>query len=157
MTDFGVYWPFFSKRNEPWPLDGWRLGSGSRLADVERGDRLWLFTSGKKCKMKLKDRFVCDPAAENAGFLTQVLTVESIAPDRQGGFDLDISADMRHSPQVDPPLLIDHLVRPEGADGNISIGRFRQAAWKLPANTVDLLKELLRRERKSAYQGIEWE
>ncbi len=158
MTDFGVYWPFFSKRDEPWPVGGWRIGSGSRLADLEAGDRLWLFTSGTKCKRKLEGvEFARDAIAENAAFLAQILTVASIKPDHEGGFDLVINADVQRSPKVFPPLLIDHLVRPEGADATVPIGTFRRAPWKLRPNTVDLMKRLLRQERSQVFQAVKWD
>jgi hypothetical protein len=157
MTDFGVYWPFFSKKDEPWPVNGWRIGAGSRLADLEARDRLWLFTSGTKCKKKLGgDGFASDVVGENAAFLAQILTVKNIEPNREGGFDLLVNADIQRSPKVFPPLLVDHLVRPEGADATVPIGRFRQAAWRLRENTVDLLKELLRLQRIEAFAAVEW-
>jgi hypothetical protein len=158
MVDFGVYWPFFSKRDEDWPVDGWRIGRGSRLADLSAGDRLWLFTSGKKCKKKIEgEGFADDAIAEAAAYLTQILTVKDIEPDSVGQFDLLINANSKCSPKVCPPLLIDHLVRPEGADATVSIGKFRQAPWKLRENTVDLLKELLRQKAGQVFAAIEWE
>jgi hypothetical protein len=155
MVDFGVYWPFFSKRDEDWPVDGWRVGKGSRLAAVSAGDRLWLFTSGKKCKQKVEgEGFAHDAIAEAAAYLTQILTVKNIEPDCADGFDVLINANVMCSPKVFPPLLIDHLVRPEGADATVSIGTFRQAPWRLGESTA-LLLELLRRERSQVFQAIE--
>ncbi len=157
MADFGVYWPFFSKRDEDWPVDGWRIGSGSRLADLEAGDRLWLFTSGQKCKKKLEGvGFSCDERTECAAFLVQVLSVDNIEPAQVDRFGLLIHANVKQSPRVFPPLLVDHLFRPEGADTGVPIGTFRQAPWKLRENTVALLKELLRRERNDVFRAAVW-
>lgn len=156
MVDFGVYWPFFSNRDEDWPVDGWRVGKGSRLAVVSAGDRLWLFTSGKKCKKKLEgEGFANDTVAEAAAYLVQILTAKSIESNTDGVFDFLINANVTCSPRVFPPLLIDQLVRPEGADATVPIGTLRQAPWKLRDTAVDLLKELLRRERPQVFQEFE--
>lgn len=155
MADFGVYWPFFSNKSEAWPVDSWRVGAGSRLADLASGDRLWLFTSGRKCKRKMEGAgFTADAIAENAGYLAQILTVSHIVPDTQDGFALLVVGKPELSPKVCPPLLIDGLIRPEGRDASVPIGQLRQAPWKLAETAVESLQQVLRRERVDISQIV---
>jgi hypothetical protein len=141
MTHFGVLWPFFSKVSEPWPVNGWCLGNRSPLADVEKGDLLWLFTSGKKCKKKLEAPNRAG-IQDSLGYLTQILEVDTIRPG--GWLGLEIGATQRGVWKIDPPLLIDDVVRPPGWDSTAPIGRLRQCPWKLKGDAVDALHVALR-------------
>jgi len=145
MSHFGVYWPFFSNTVEPWPVDGWRIGSGSRLADAERGDVLWLFTSGTKCRKRLRREGIPTDGIENhLAYLAQILEVDQIVPDEVDELRFLIKGKPGDCRAVKPPLLIDDLIRAERSEAKANIGQVRQAAWKLADYTVDLLKDRLK-------------
>lgn len=92
MTDWGVYWKWFGQTEEPRTVTGWRIGEKSRLADARKGDRLWLFTSGKLCKKNARrENAPQDGYEDNLAYLAEVFTVENIVREDTGEFPLLIN------------------------------------------------------------------
>src|SRR5436305_10660632 len=89
MTHFASYWKFFHEEEEPLVVDGWRVRGKSRLADARKGDILWLFTSGGKCRVKLEEEDLPEcGVAENQAYLAEVFTVKRVIPEKSGPFEL---------------------------------------------------------------------
>jgi hypothetical protein len=107
------------------------------LGDLQPGDRLWFVTSGKNLRHD----------AEQAGFLVAVWQVQEVN-DNPGDDDRYPKDDYRfrivpnegESVTFDEPVLVDHILRPEGQDRAVSIGRFLQGPRKLKDQTVRLLR-----------------
>lgn len=136
MTDVLVYSP-----------DGpsaWKAGHPLRwhsshrvLGDLVPGDRLWVITSGKALGRP-------DPSA---GYLVGVWTVSSVV--QNPGDDPDYPApkyqhrliiNETEAIHLDEPILVDHLIRGEGYDSKISIGRFLRGPRRLTDEKVRQLR-----------------
>ena len=135
MTDVLVYWRDYRKNAEG-PITAWHSNS-PMLGDLQPGDRLWFVTSGKNLRHD----------AEQAGFLVAVWQVQEVK-DNPGDDDRYPKDDYRfrivpnegESVNFDEPVLVDHILRPEGRDKAASIGRFLQGPRKLKDQTVRLLR-----------------
>jgi hypothetical protein len=146
MADFGIYWKNFAKdrRHHPGPLLRWFTNSQRLVRHLTPGDRLWLFTTGH----------ACDMAESRLGYLVEVFTVHCVRANDgldteypRHDFGLVIVADASRSLVVDPPLLVDDLLRPAGRPADISIGTVRQSPWKLPAEAATKLEDRLRQRQ----------
>lgn len=152
MNDYGIYWKNFAKesRQEDWPCTFWMTNS-DRLAHCEGGDRLWLFTSGAKC----------DQISEKAGYLVEILTVESVSDNRGGDseyppddFRFKILGDKARCLAISPPLFVDDLLREEGQDSQRGIGTFLQSPRRLRPEILTALIERLRAEHSNLCEQL---
>lgn len=140
MSDVLIYWrdyrqnwvrQFAGERAYYWHLNAKLLG------ELQPGDRLWFVTSGKNLREE----------AEQAGFLVAVWQVQEVKdnPGDDPAYPNDdyryrIIATETESLNFDEPVLVDHILRPEGRDKVVSIGRFLQGPRKLKDQTVRLLR-----------------
>jgi len=139
MTDVLVYWrdytpdgirPSAEERVWHWPT------SSKVLGHLRSGDRVWFVTSGRNVGQE----------ARQAGFLVAIGTVAEVVEDhghdsgcRQGDGRYRISLDEPESFGFDP-VLVDHLLRPEGRDASIPIGRFVSVPRRLNEQLVRKLR-----------------
>jgi hypothetical protein len=144
MVNWGVYWAFFKRERESWPVTSWLVGSGSRLAHIEPGDRLWLVTSGQLATMD----------QETFGYLVEVFEVDAVEDINDERFKFKIVGKVARCIAIDPPLLVDSVVRPEGADTERSIGTFRQGPWKLSAEATERLVALLQQHHPAGHATL---
>src|SRR5262249_47676136 len=126
MTDVLLYWRDY-RQNWAKQFAGERAyywhSNARLLGELEPGDHLWLVTWGANVAHELKQ----------AGFLVAIWTVQE-AGDNPGGdrayprddYRFRVVADATDSIDFDEPVLVDHLLRPEGRDKAVSIGRFLQ-------------------------------
>lgn len=140
MTNVLIYWRDY-RQNWVRQFAGeqayyWH-SSAKVLGDLGPGDRLWMVTSGKCLRQE----------AEQAGFLVAVWQVEQVVenPDDDPAYPADeykhrVVADRVESFNLDEPVLVDHIVRPQGRDKAASIGRFLQGPRKLSDEKVRLLR-----------------
>ena len=136
MTDILVFWRDFRKNTAK--DDALRWHSNARvLGDLMPGDRLWLVTSGQALKHE----------AEQAGFLVAVWQVERVQPNPDDDraypaedYQYRVTANEVESMTFDPPVPVDHILRPSGRDKASSIGRFVQGPRKLSDEKVRLLR-----------------
>ena len=110
------------------------------LIALQPGDHLWIVTSGA-C-LRHEDR--------HAGFLIGLWTVAEVVENPsddttqpRGKFRYRIVADETESITFDDPVLVDHIVRPEGREKTTPIGRFL-------ANPKRLLNEQYVRKLRAA-------
>jgi hypothetical protein len=136
MTDVLVYSPDGSTR---WmgghPL---RWHSSHRvLGDLVPGDRLWVVTSGKGLGR----------SDQSAGYLVGVWSVASVI--ENPGDDPDYPAPQyqhrlvineAEAIHLDEPICVDHLIRGEGYDPEILIGRFLRGPRRLNGEKVRQLR-----------------
>jgi len=129
VTHFGAYWKWFDSAAEPRCVSDWRVRLHSRLADAGKGDILWLFTSGAKCKKKLpRAELPCDGVKESLAYLTEVFTIHEVIWDEIEDFKWRVVANEAKCVEITPPILIDRIVRPGGWDEETKIGALRQGA-----------------------------
>jgi hypothetical protein len=135
MADMLIYWRDYRKNAEE-PILAWH-SNAKLLGDLAPGDRLWFVTSGKNLRHE----------AEQAGFLVAVWQVQEVG--ENPGDDHDYPKDdyrfriLRsegESLTFDEPVPVDHILRPDGRDKAVSIGRFLQGPRKLKDQTVRLLR-----------------
>jgi hypothetical protein len=148
MADWIAFWSFFDLREESWPVDGWRIGKGNRLVDARKGDNLWLITSGEKAKWRLPD------AVPYEAYLPEIMTIERTIPEREGRFDYLIEAAQDGYHKIDPPLPVDHCVRPATAEPDRAIGAFFQGGKRLVDHVLDALKKELKRHCRDLYDKL---
>jgi hypothetical protein len=155
MTHFASYWKLFDHPDEPLVVDGWSVRGKSRLADARKGDILWLFTSGEKCRQKLEeDELPAAGVEDSQAYLAEVFTVSGVIPEVAGPFELLVEGETDKCIGLCPPIPIDGIVRPEGWGKDKPIGSLRQGAWRLPANVADLLQEKLKQEAPDVYREV---
>jgi hypothetical protein len=135
MTDVLIYWRDYRKNAEG-PIPAWH-SNAKLLGELLPGDRLWFVTSGKNLRQE----------AEQAGFLVAVWQVREVIqnPGDDPAYPKDeyrnrIVASAGESVVLDEAVLVDHILRPEGRDKAMSIGRFLQGPRKLKDQTVRLLR-----------------
>lgn len=140
MTDVLIYWRDF-RQNWVRQFAGERAfywhSNAKLLGELLPGDRLWFVTSGKNLKQE----------AEQAGFLVAVWQVQEVKenpgddpayPTKE--YKYRIVASEEGTLSFDEPVVVDHILRPEGRDKAASIGRFLQGPRKLKDQTVRLLR-----------------
>jgi hypothetical protein len=135
MTDVLIYWRDYRKNTEE-PISAWH-SNAKLLGELAPGDRLWFVTSGRNLRHE----------AEQAGFLVAVWQVREVMenPGDDPEYPKDeycfrILASESESLTFDEPVSVDHIVRPEGQDRAVSIGRFLQGPRKLKDHAVRLLR-----------------
>jgi hypothetical protein len=140
MTDVMIYWRDY-RQNTIRQFAGERAyhwhSNAKLLAELLPGDRLWFVTSGKNLRKE----------AEQAGFLVAVWQVQEVMdnPGDDPAYPKDdhsyrIIPSEEGSVVLDEPVLVDHILRPEGRDKAASIGRFLQGPRKLDDQKVRLLR-----------------
>jgi len=148
MTHWGVYWKFFGRDDESWPVDYWLIGAGSRLVRAEAGDRLWLFTSGKLCREPSE-------GVAHLGYLVQAFEVDHLSQFTEDErFAWKVHGRPQRCVAIRPPLNVDDLIRPKGSEPETPIGYLWQGARKLAGDLVDALLAGLQAERTLAYQRL---
>ena len=140
MTNILIYWRDY-RQNWIRQFAGeqayyWH-SSAKLLGELRPGDRLWMVTSGKCLRQE----------AEQAGFLVAVWQVQQVVenPDDDPAYPADeykyrVIADEVESLNLDEPVLVDHILRPERRDKAVSIGRFLQGPRKLSDDRVRLMR-----------------
>lgn len=140
MTDVLLYWRDY-KQNWIRQFAGERAyywhSNAKLLGELQPGDHLWMVTSGGNIGHEVKQ----------AGFLVAIWTVKE-AGDNPGDdpayppddYRFRVVADPTESIGFEEPVLVDHLLRPEGRDKAVSIGRFLQGPRKLDEQKVRLLR-----------------
>lgn len=153
MTHFASYWKFFD--DEAPVVYCWRVRGKSRLADARKGDILWLFTSGGKCRTALEDDDLPAGGVEDSqAYLAEVFTVERVISEVAGPFELLVEGDAAKCVGVSPPIPVDDIVRPDGWQADVPIGSLRQGAWRLPADVAEQLQARLRRLSPKEYRVV---
>jgi hypothetical protein len=135
MTDVLIYWRDYCK-NATHPV--WHWHSNSRLlSERQAGDALWFVTSGRNLGLE----------PEQAGFLVAFWPVQEVVANPgdepaypSEGYHYRVVADVGEWIQFDEPILVDHILRPEGRDKAVPIGLFLQGPRKLKDQTVRLLR-----------------
>ena len=143
MADILIYW-----RNYRHDMSA-RLAGRSDLAwhskarlfaELAAGDRLWLVTSGRALSGPPRE-------APQAGFLVGVWQVREVMANPGDDpaypaedFSYRIISEPSASMLFDEPVLVDHIVRPEGRDRAKAIGSFLQGPRKLKDEKVRLLR-----------------
>jgi len=130
MANLAVYWRNFDKESSrgDWPCTRWFSNRERLVSKLANGDRLWLFTSGDKAGR----------SEINSGYLVEVFVVDRVSENAEGAsnyapeeFGYVIHGDALRCEKVDPPLLIDEIIRPAGHEVSEPIGRLRQGPWRL--------------------------
>jgi hypothetical protein len=140
MTDVLIYWRDY-RQNWVRQFAGERAyfwhSNAKLLGELMPGDRLWMVTSGKSLQQE----------AEQAGFLVAVWQVKEVIENPGDDpaypvaeYRFRVIADDAGSIQFTVPVLVDHILRPEGRDKAASIGKFLQGPRKLRDEKVRLLK-----------------
>jgi len=140
MTDVLVYWRDYKQNGirQHAAERAWYWHSNSKvLGELQPGDRLWLVTSGENVQAE----------ATQAGFLVAIWQVKEVLenPGDDPAYPMDdyryrIVADSTQSIKRDDPVIVDHLLRPEGRNREVSIGRFLQGPRKISDEKVRLLR-----------------
>ena len=140
LSDVLIYWRDY-KQN--WVYEGigeraWYWHSNAKLVgDLLPGDRVWLVASGRNLRRE----------PQQAAFVVAVWQVRAVVlnPDVDRAYPAHeyrfrIVGDETASIRLDEPVLIDHLVRPQGHDKATGIGRFLQGTRRLKSDMVRLLR-----------------
>ena len=133
MTDVLLYWRDY-RQNWVRQFAGERAyfwhSSAKVLGELHPGDRLWFVTSGKNLRAE----------AEQAGFLVAVWLVKEVVPNPgddpaypPDDYRYRVIAQEGESVSLDEPVLVDHILRPEGRDKAVSIGPALSENLRLPA------------------------
>lgn len=140
MTDVLVYWRDYKQNwiRQHAGERAWFWHSNSKvLGELQPGDRLWLVTSGEGFQAE----------AKQAGFLVAIWKVNEVLENpgddpayQKDGYRYRLVADSAESVRLDDPVVVDHLLCPEGRDRAVSIGRFLQGPRKLSDEKVRLLR-----------------
>lgn len=103
------------------------------FADLLPGDRLWVITSGKSLRRD----------DESAGYLVAMWPFQQIIenpdddpefPARKFGYRILVNPTEAIS--LDSPVCVDHIIRGEGYDQSISVGRFLRGPRRLTDEKV---------------------
>jgi hypothetical protein len=128
MSAYAVYWKNFAKDRAAgnWPCPRW-YSNFAILRDLEAGDLLFLFASGKACQKP----------EQHAGYLVQLFEVESVGrnPGDNASYPADefeyvISASAQGA-ALTPRLLVDSIVRLPEHLPEMPIGQIRQQPHRL--------------------------
>ena len=140
MTDVLIYWRDY-KQNWIRQFDGERAyywhSNARLLGQLEQGDHLWLATSGANVGHEVKQ----------AGFLVAIWTVKVAVenPSDDPAYPRDdyrfrVIGDPANSIAFEEPVAVDPILRPQGRDKAVSIGRFLQGPRKLVEQKLRLLR-----------------
>ena len=139
-TDVLIYWRDF-RQNWERQFDGDRASmwhsNAKVVSELQPGDHLWMVTSGAGVGND----------ATQAGFLVGIWKVKEVLENPDGDpaypredYRFRVVADAEHDIAFADPIPVDHILRPEGRDKAVSIGRFLQGPRKLNQNTLRLLR-----------------
>jgi len=136
MIDVLVYWKTYRPEKSRGTCLRWH--SNHRVfGDLLPGDRLWVITSGKSLGR--------DDAS--AGYLVAVWPVTQVMPNP--GDDPDyptqkyqhrVLVNEVEAMYLDQPVCIDHVIRAEGADKQVSVGRFLRGPRRLSDEKIRQLR-----------------
>jgi len=136
MTDVLVYRPDYRKSTAKG--DALRWHSNHRVfGDLLPGDRLWVITAGKSLGRP----------DQSAGYLVGMWPVTAVI--ENSGDDPDYPAPKyqhrvliseTEAIHLDEPVCVDHLIRGEGYDNQIPIGRFLRGPRRLTDEKVRQLR-----------------
>jgi hypothetical protein len=152
MPDFGIYWKNFAKESKQgdWPCSHWFTNS-ERLRKAVSGDHFWLFTSGD----------TCDMTESKMGYLVEIFTVQDTISNSGNNSDYPsqdfgyvVNGDCTRCLEVEPPLLVDPIIREKETGPEIPIGRVRQGPWKMKEEMASNLKDFIRNERAGIFEKI---
>ena len=149
MADFAVYWPDYldESGDHGEPAVGWWFSRESIVKRLQNGDRFWLFVAGDA---------VAGSTEPNRAYLAQLMGVSGWCdnpdhdPTAPGSPRFEVTGDESRCVLVEPPLLIDHLLR-KSADDLRHIGMLRQTPAELTSERVADLLELVCTERPAVY------
>jgi hypothetical protein len=149
MGNWRIYWKWFKNDREPWPVSGW-LTNNSRLKSLRNGSRLWLLISGEACDL-----------ADELTYLAEVLCVKSIGnnsefdPERRAGDNNPrFEVQGKHWVAIDPPLLVEDIIFPDGRDMSVHVGMRLQTPCEMDTDTVRALEARLKKERPDQYRRL---
>jgi hypothetical protein len=136
MTDVLIYWPDYRARTATG--DALRWHSNHRVfTNLLPEDRLWVITSGKCLGLE----------NENAGYVIAVWPVAQVV--RNPGDDPQYPArkyqyrvlvNETEAIHLEEPVDVDHVIRREGYDTQIPVGRFLRGPRRLTDAKVRLLR-----------------
>ena len=153
MADFGIYWKNFARESASgdWPCTRWFTNSERLVRQLAPGDRLWLIATGRACGM----------AESQMGYLVELFVVRRVEANPGSNPDYPradvayaISGDDTSCLRVDPPLLVDPLIRGEESGPGVSIGMVRQGPWRLKVEMAAQLLEHVQRERPALLAAL---
>jgi hypothetical protein len=137
MVDILLYWRDYRKNWARGERAYYWHSNAKLLGQLEPGDHLWLVTSGANVGHEVKQ----------AGFLVAIWTVKVAVgnPGDDSAYPRDdyrfrVVAAPADSIAFDEPVAVDHVLRPQGRDKAVSIGRFLQGPRKLDEQKVRLLR-----------------
>ena len=148
MTDLLVYWRDCRRNREGASTGVERVWhSSSRwVGELERGDRMWLVTSGQVLGRK--------PVRH--GFLVEIWKVEEVVPNRgdlagypSGRYAHRVLARLDNALTPSEPADVDRFVRPQGSSTSASIGRLLQGPRRLKPEAVEWLTSLLQADGRA--------
>jgi hypothetical protein len=136
MTDLLVYWPDYPINRAAGHACQWH--SNHRVfADLLPGDRLWVITSGKSLGRE----------DESAGYVVAVWPVAEVVknpgdnpqyPARK--YQHRVLVNEIEAIHLDQPVCVDHVIRGEGYDERIPVGRFLRGPRRLTDEKVRQLR-----------------
>jgi hypothetical protein len=146
MADFCFYWKHFARENKrgDWPAKAWYSNDDRLAKQIAPGDRVWLLTSGEACgqpELKaayLVEVFAVQKAIRNTGEDKEYPTNE---------FHFLLVAEPDKVVKIDPPLLVDAIVRSAETGKDEPIGRYLQKPRKVPVEWLPLLEAELKTQR----------
>jgi len=107
--------------------------------DLLPGDRLWVVTSGKSLRRH----------DEHAGYLVAMWPVAKVLPNPGDDpehpakkYQYRVLVNNVEAIHLDPPVWVDHVIRAEGADKAISVGRFLRWPRRLSDEKIRQLRSL---------------
>jgi len=136
MTDVLIYWPDYPINTAEGDTRQWH--SNHRVFnDLLPGDRLWVVTSGKTLGLE----------AESAGYVVAVWPVAQVVenpgdnpeyPARK--YQHRVLVNEIEAIQLDQPVCVDHIIRGEGYDERIPVGRFLRGPRRLTDEKIRQLR-----------------
>jgi hypothetical protein len=153
MADYCFYWRHFARERKrgDWPAKAWYSNDDQLAKRIAAGDRVWLLSSGEACgQAELKSAYLVEvfavqKAIRNAGEDKEYPTNE---------FHYLLVAQPEAVHKIDPPLLVDAIVRGENQPKEEPIGRFLQKPRKMPEEWLAKLQAELTEKRPEAAKLI---
>ena len=157
MRDFRIYWKNYAVDCNNFgfgiarPLIDWRTSATRFFEAVQPGDWLWFFTSGQ----------ACDMPATTAGYLVHLFCVERKEPNKGDDthypteeFRYAIWAATDRCFWLDPPLLVDAIIRPGEHPADRHIGQLIQGPQAMKDAAVAMLEKALQRDRSELFARL---
>ncbi len=136
MADFATYWKFYPAEHCE-PTGCWLSNREWWVAQMEQGDRLWLFIGGDSCGQ-----------VPHQAYIARLLIVESAEDNAecdQDGFKYIIN--INRSVPIEPPILVDDILRQSHIDAMMHIGNARQTPIVMSGVMTNELLARLREQR----------